>query len=146
MWCWICAVGSWAQHSWNIWGKSFRVMNSHAVLGSQSLFLKIIFLLETLVFLAAEKKKKSLKTQNLTTFWSVTHDFLLWRVHAIAFFQLPFVSLHATVHLQMVREECLRSCTLKAASAYAKASTRLHRCQYPQRAGTGVLLDRIACI
>lgn len=48
--------------------------------------------LETLAFMVAEK---SLKTQNLTVFLSVTHDFLPWRAHTIASFQLPFVSLHA---------------------------------------------------
>lgn len=48
--------------------------------------------LESLAFMVAEK---SLKTQNLTIFLSVTHDFLTWRAHTIASFQLPFVSLHA---------------------------------------------------
>lgn len=60
-------------------------------------------------------------------------------------FNFP-LSLCMQPHLQMFREECLHSCTLKAASVYAKVSSRVHRCHYSQRAGAGVLLDGAACV
>lgn len=98
--------------------------------------------LETLAFLVAEK---SLKTWNLTVFWRVTHEFYHEGYILLPPFNFP-LSLCMQPHLQMFREECLHSCTLKAASVYAKVSTRLHRCHYSQRAGARVLLDRAACV
>lgn len=54
------------QLCWDIWGESFRVANSRALLGSQSLFLKVIIsLLEILIFLAAEKKPQNTESDNI---------------------------------------------------------------------------------
>lgn len=89
----ICAVGSSvAAVSRHFGGKVSGLSASTFCWAHSPLSWRLLpAVLEILAFLVSEKNQK---IWNLTVFWSVTHDFLPWWAHTIAFFQLPFVSLH----------------------------------------------------
>lgn len=129
---------------WDIWGVKFQGSPLLHFAGLTVLFPGVYFLLSLKLWpswLQRNAWKHGILQYSevwLMTFYHEGHILL-------PPFNFP-LSLCMQPHLQMFREECLHPCTLKAASVYAKVSTRVHRCHYSQRAGAGVLLDGAACV